>query len=267
MTFGSAVARLTLSLCVDPDNRLVADALEAEWNERLRQLDTLQQERDRQREADHTLLAEDARQRIMTLAKDFPRVWNDPRTVPIERKRMVALLLEDVTLKNQEEISVDVRFRGGKTHSFTVPRPLPMSRIRKTPPEVVDALDQLLDTCNDRGAAEQLNGLGHRNWKGAPFTAKKVALVRRTYGLKSRLERLRARGFLTGAELGERLGVSITTVHTWGRAGLLQRELYGNRRRCLYAPHSSTIVVRGSGGRNSRPATLIAAPTSAQEIV
>ena len=254
-------------LKVDPDNRLVADTLEAEWNERLRQLDALQQAHDRQREADRNLLAEGARQQIMRLAKDFPRVWHDPRTVPLERKRMIALLLEDVTLLNQDEVSVHVRFRGGKTHSFTLPRPLPMSRVRKTPPEVVVALERLLDTNNDRQAAERLNELGHRNWKGEPFTTKKVALVRQTYELKSRLDRLRARGFLTGAELGERLGVSVTTVHTWGRAGLLQRELYGNRTRCLYAPHPSTAIVRGYGGHMPTPPTLIAALTSVQEIV
>jgi len=194
-------------------------------------------------------------------------VWNDPRTVPLERKRLIALLLEDVTLLNQDDVTVHVRFRGGKSHSFTVPRPLPMSRIRKTRPEVVAALDELLETCNDRRAAERLNELGHRNWKGAPFTVKKVALVRQSYGLRSRFERLRARGFLTGAELAERFGVSITTVHTWGRAGLLQRELYGNRKRCLYAPHPQTTVARGSGGRYPKSPKLIAAPTTEQETV
>ena len=34
-------------LKVDPDNRLVADALEADWNDRLRQLDALQREHER----------------------------------------------------------------------------------------------------------------------------------------------------------------------------------------------------------------------------
>ena len=93
-------------LKIDPDNRLVADSLEADWNDRLRRLDTLQQEHEQQRKSDQQLLAEDARERIMMLAEDFPRVWQDPRTAPIERKRMVALLVEDVTLTKQEEITV-----------------------------------------------------------------------------------------------------------------------------------------------------------------
>ncbi len=43
-------------LKVDPDNRLVADTLEADWNEQLRNLDALQQEHERQRKADEGLL-------------------------------------------------------------------------------------------------------------------------------------------------------------------------------------------------------------------
>ena len=232
-------------LKVDPDNRLVADALEADWNERLRRLDDLQQSHQRQREVDQHLLADDARERIMRLTKNFPRVWEDPRTAPIERKRMVALLIEDVTLTKGQEIAVHVRFRGGKTDSFTLPRPLPMSRIRKTTDEVVKILDQLLETSTDREAAVRLNELGHRNWRGQTFTAKKVSLVRRTYGIKSRYERLRARGLLTAEELASQLSVSITTIHQWGRQGILQRELYGNAKRCLYAPLSDIGSYQG----------------------
>ncbi len=254
-------------LKVDPDNRLVADALEADWNERLRRLDTLQQEHEQQREADRHLLANDARERIMSLAKDFSRVWKDPRTAPIERKRMVALLIEDVTIIKTEEIAVHVRFRGGRVHSFTLPLPLPMARIRKTPDEVVRILDQLLETCTDREAAVRLNELGHRNWQGQTFNEKKVSLVRRTYGLTSRYEHLRARGLLRAEELAEQLNVSSTTIHTWGRKGILQRKLYGNAKRCLYALPSGRVPIKGQGGRRPKPPTLINAQSSAQETV
>jgi hypothetical protein len=56
---------------------------------------------------------------------------------------------------------------------------------------VVRAVDELLETCTDRQVAARLNELGHRNWKGQAFTLKKVELIRRTYRLKSRFERLR----------------------------------------------------------------------------
>jgi DNA invertase Pin-like site-specific DNA recombinase len=252
---------------VDPDNRLVADTLEADWNAHLRRLDVLQQELDRQRTADKNLLSHEARARICALSADFPRVWNDPRTPSLERKRMVALLIEDVTLIKAEHIAVHVRFRGGQTTSLAVNRPKPIALVRKTLPEVICALDHLLDTCTDREAATRLNALGHRNWKGQPFTAKRVRNVRVTYGLKSRFTRLRSQGFLTAAELARELRVSETQIHILGRAGILRRQHYGNGRRSLYE-RPNGVLVNGCGGRyRPRRPVLIPAPSSTQEAV
>lgn len=255
-------------LHVDPANRLVADTLEANWNDTLRALDTLHAEHERLEKTDQQLLGDEAAaERIRALAEDFPRMWNDPHTAAQERKRMVALLIEDVTLVKANEVQVHLRFRGGRTQTLSVALPLPIARVRKTRDAVVAALDRLLDTCTDGEAAAELNALGHRNWQGQSFTAKKVALVHSTYGLKSRYERLRARGLLTGPELARRLGVSSTTIHTLGRQGLLRRQLYGRPARCLYEPLDGIIRIKGRGGRRARPATVIAAPPSAQEIV
>jgi len=255
-------------LKVDPDNRLVADTLEADWNEHLRRLDALQQEHERQRKADQGLLSDEARARILALSADFPRVWNDPRTTPLERKRMVALLIEDVTLVREEKIAVHVRFRGGQTTSLEVQRPKPIALVRKTLPDVIRELDQLLDTCSDREAAARLNALGHRNWKGEPFTAKRARYVRVVYGLKSGFDRLRARGFLTAEEMARQIGVCVSQIHILGRAGVLPRRKYGSEQRSLYEPLNGAVLVKGCGGRyRPRRPTLIPAPSSTQEAL
>jgi hypothetical protein len=84
---------------VDPDNRLVADALEADWNNSLRALETAREEYERRREADRIELDEASQKKVRELANDFPRLWRDPRTCDRDRKRMVRLLLEDATLR------------------------------------------------------------------------------------------------------------------------------------------------------------------------
>ncbi|MGH8111839.1 MAG: recombinase family protein [Rhodanobacteraceae bacterium] len=253
-------------LKVDPDNRLVADALEADWNTRLRRVDTLQRQHEQQRDADQKLLGDEARARIRALAADFPRVWNDPRTEPAERKRMVALLIEDVTLLQDDQATLHVRFRGGRTVSLTVARPTPISRVRKTRPEVVAKLTQLLETCSDGEASAKLNALGYCNWKGEAFTAKRTRYLRRTYGVASRYQRLRARGFLTGPELAQQLGICISQLHALGRRGVLPRQPYGNDKRCLYVPIGDAKLVKGAGGRyRPRQPQLIPAPPSTQE--
>src|SRR5487761_2489000 len=100
-------------LRVDPENRLVADVLEAEWNARLRELAQVQEEATRQQEAERRRLSALERQAIAELVDDFPRVWRDARTSARERKRMVRLLLEDVTLRHDEQVmTAQVRFKG-----------------------------------------------------------------------------------------------------------------------------------------------------------
>src|SRR6266511_1711940 len=84
-------------LAVDPDNRLVAASLEADWNQALRDHTRAQEDYERQAHAASTL-SHDQRAKILALASDFPALWNDPRTPQRERKRMVRLLLADVTL-------------------------------------------------------------------------------------------------------------------------------------------------------------------------
>lgn len=214
------------------------------------------------------LLSEAARERIRAVASDFARVWNDERVAPIERKRMVALLIEDVTLVKADRVSIHVRWRGGKTETIVIDKPVPIVRIRKTRPEVVQAVDGLLETCTDRQVAARLNELGYKNWKGQSFTFKKVSLLRRAYQLKSRFERLRERGMLTGDELARQLGVCTTSIHDWGRAGLLRRHLYGNNHRCLYEPLGEVALIKGVGGRyGSRPPQFIAAQSSARGAI
>ena len=250
---------------VDPDNRLVADALKADWNRCLRQLHDLQLAHERQQHEDQSQLDEPARKRIIELARDFPRVWSDERTNALERKRMLGLLIEDVTLVGGPSIDVHVRWRGGRTQSLTVTKPRPIALIRKTPDVVVNLIDQLLETSTDLQVAERLNALGHRNWRGDAFTPKKVAMVRSSYKLRCRFERLRLRGMLTGEEIARQLGVSTTTVHQLGRQGVLTRHLYGNEHRCLYEPPNGGQLIRGAGGRHGgRPAQFIPAQSSKQ---
>src|SRR3974377_2618474 len=97
---------------VDPTTRLVADTLETQWNEKLRLLAQAKEECQKQQQLDATQLSQEQRNKILALAGDFPRVWQDPNTPERERKRMARLLLEDVTLKREKDIRVQVGFKG-----------------------------------------------------------------------------------------------------------------------------------------------------------
>ena len=204
-------------LRVDPENRLVADVLEADWNARLRELAQVQEEVERQHEAEQRQLSALVEQTIKELVEDFPRVWKDPRTSDRDRKRMVRLLLEDVTLLQDEVMTAHVRFKGGATQTMT----LPLSPERRTAPQLIALIDELLDDHTDAEVAEQLNQRGWRTFKGKPFHARRVLSLRRAYQLKEYGARLRQRGLLTADEAAQAYGVCRETLMAWGRAGLL----------------------------------------------
>lgn len=48
---------------------------------------------------------------------------------------------------------------------MNVDKPRPIAAIRKTRPEVVRKIDELLETCSDREVAVHLNELGYTNWR------------------------------------------------------------------------------------------------------
>ena len=102
---------------VDPTNRLVAAPLEATWNERLQSLEDLRARVDRERAADRATFDEATTQRIRALAASFPAVWHHPATPDRERKRMMALLVTDVTLTKRTR-----RSRWGSAFAAGPPR-------------------------------------------------------------------------------------------------------------------------------------------------
>lgn len=202
---------------VDPDNRLVADTLEAQWNEKLRVLRDAEEEYKRRQEEEHLVMDKEKRERVASLARDFPRLWRDPTVPHRERKRMVALIIEDVTLVKGEDVRVDVRFKGGATRGLTVPRTLASWEAWRTPPGAVVEIDRLLDDNTQGEVAAILNERGFASGQGRSFDGRRVGKIQRAYGLKTRRARLREAGWLSIKELAERLGICQSAVR-WRRA-------------------------------------------------
>jgi DNA invertase Pin-like site-specific DNA recombinase len=222
---------------VDPNHRLVADGLEADWNAKLRALQDAQERCDREHAADRAPLTEEQRTRVRALAVDFPRLWRDPKIPARERKRLIRLLIEDVTITRADTITAHVRFRGGSTRTLTLPSPLRVWELTKTSAAIMGEVDRLLETHTPGCIATILNDNGHRSGNGKLFTRQMVVdLVKDHEALKSRYQRLRARGFLTQEEMAERLGITPPTVRTWARHGLLRAHPYTDRQQCLYEP-------------------------------
>jgi DNA invertase Pin-like site-specific DNA recombinase len=223
-------------LAVDPGNRLVADTLEADWNDALRTLQAAHDEYDRASAAAKAALSDEQKQRIGALAADFPALWANPATPQRERKRIVRLLLDDVTLVKTDQIHLHVRFRGGTTRSLQIPIPPPAPEARATNPDTLALLDQLLDQHTDAETAAKLNAAGRHSGGGTPFTPTSVRRIRLNHQLPSHADRLRARGLLTLAQIAAQLGVYTGTIKHWHHAGLLRSEKANDKNERLYHP-------------------------------
>jgi DNA invertase Pin-like site-specific DNA recombinase len=235
-------------LAVDPDNRLVADALEADWNHALREIAAAKETYERAK-AEAAPVDRAVRDRLTTLAADVHSLWSDPATPMRERKRIARLLITDVTLTRTTEITAQVRLNGGQHHTLTIPIPLSGGKSWQTHPDTVALIDELLDHHTHRQAATILNERGLTSGKGQPFTELLVRDIRDSYGLVHRYDRLRGRGLLTFAEYADAIGVSENTVKIWRRTGLIEGIAYNDKNCYLFHPpgpdHPAPEVAQG----------------------
>jgi hypothetical protein len=228
---------------VDPNNRLVADTLEAIWNDKLRQLEQARQEYEKQRQNAQRKISQEQKAQILALAEDFPRLWRDPATSDRDRKRMARLILEDVTLKrDQTLITVQVRFKGGATKVLSLPMPPTVGQLRKTKAEIVGEIDRLLERCTDSEIAAELNKKGWRSSANQPFSRWIIYQLRTGHKLVSRGERLRAKGFLNAREIAALVGTEPLLVDYWRQEGLLEGIRLNDKNEYLYQPPDANAI-------------------------
>ena len=238
---------------VDPSRRLVADSLEANWNEKLRDLESAREEYKQRRAKDEAKLSDTQRKRILALTHDFPALWKDPATSHQERKRMVALLLEDVTLTRRDaKVMIHVRYRGGRNQTIDVPAPVKSCDRWRTDPGTVAMIDSLLDEHPVIEIITILNERGLMTGKGKPFTESSVRWVILTAQLKTFRQRLVAKGMLTPTEAAEQLGISRSAVVARLYDGRLKGRKDHKRGGWLLFPLEQQATDEGCGGRNTR---------------
>ena len=232
---------------VDPANRLAAAHLEAEWNTRLAALEQAIEGRERNSKSHDTMASAEQEQRLLELANDFGTVRRGSATGNADRKRLLALLIEDATLTREgKRARVGLRLRGGRVVTLGpvgLPKPRATVVRRHASDAALRELDHLLrEGSDDARAAEQLNRRDHRNSRGDSFTQSSVHALRGRLrwpsGLEHQRERLRKRGYLGVAELADKLGIGPATLRARARRGshgiVVCRFKVGKRSFCMY---------------------------------
>ena len=227
---------------VDPDNRLVADQLEADWNNKLRALRGAQDEYEKQKEADQKSLSAEQHQKILALAADFPKVWNDPNLPDRERKRIARLLLEDVTLRKADKVVVQIRFKGGALRTLELPLPQPYCVLFRTRPEIIEEIDSLLGSHSYEAIAQLLNQRGLRSSEGRAFNVSIIGRICTDSGLKSRRQRLLEAGLLTRKQMARNLKVSVLKITPWRQKGWIAGHHSNYKTEYLYETPTAELI-------------------------
>jgi DNA invertase Pin-like site-specific DNA recombinase/uncharacterized protein YndB with AHSA1/START domain len=210
---------------VDPANRLVAAALEQRWNEALSRLAELQQQfaafqREQARTASPQQQAE-----LQSLAEDFPRLWQAPTTPAKDKKRMLRLLLKDITVVAPAEspsVALQIRWQGGACEEVRVDRPRRPADRWRYPEAVVGKVRELAARYSDAEVAVALNQAGWTAAKGAPFTASKVQWIRYRHGIPAASTAPPGAEERSVGQVAEQFAVSRGVVYYWIERGILE---------------------------------------------
>jgi DNA invertase Pin-like site-specific DNA recombinase len=207
---------------VDPANRLIAATLEQRWDSAMQHLRDLEAELAAfERQSKRAVTAEQ-KQLILRLAGDFPRLWAAASTTSRDRKRLLRLLIRDITVAKdpncRKTIRMHVRWQGGATETLDVSLPLNRVEAVRYPEAFVARVRELAANHDDDSIVTLLRDEGCRSSTGRSLTAAMIKWVR----YKHRIPGLQPREHtLSVQQVCQRYGVSLGVVYYWIDRGIL----------------------------------------------
>ena len=214
---------------VDPENRLVARGLEAEWENSLRQLEAARAELTRREQQRPRALRAEERAAIRSLGSDLKSVWSAPTTSDRDRKELLRALLEEVIIalqRHEFRAQLTMRWRGGAITQLDLPIPRFQPMGPRTDEDTISLLRRLATLYPDEVIAGILNRQGRKTATGERFTANQVGSLRRY----RKIPRFQPPAEPAPGELAtirkaaQMLGLNTSTIHRWLADGFIAGE-------------------------------------------
>src|SRR6266852_4781789 len=208
---------------VDPSQRLVAGTLERRWNDALLQLEDLKKQAAEFLHQEARVATPEQKAKVLALASDLPRVWHAHTTQAKDRKRMLRLLIKDITVEkalNPKQLLAHIRWQGGACTDICVQLPPNIADRVRYAAAVVDRVWHLAQSLPDGDIADCLNQEGQVSAVGKPFTGSMIQWIRYRYQIpRATLVRPEE---LTVQQVAERFRVSPNVVYYWVDRGVIQ---------------------------------------------
>jgi DNA invertase Pin-like site-specific DNA recombinase len=199
---------------VDPANRLVAAELERRWNQALTTETQLEAELVILHQGREHTLTNTQKHELLSFARDLPGLWDDPRSLPEHKKRLLRIALKEIVATcERETIRLVLHWQGGD-HTQVEFEKIRTGRHRYVTDEgLVEIVRVLARIEPDERIASILNRNERRTAHGQNWTAKSVCSLRNNHAIQVYREGERqARGEMSVSEGAAALGVTPTTV-------------------------------------------------------
>ncbi len=207
---------------VDPSNRLVALSLEKSWNAALAKADETQKQYSEYQQGNEFSELVSRKEEVLALGSSFPKLWQSPTTQAKDRKRILRLLIKDITIKKlrvERKVQLQIRWQGGSLETIFVSIPMKVTEKWKPSPELIEDVRYLGKNLSNKEIAEHFNQEGKKTNKGNNYTPSIISWIRYRYGIPS--PELKSQGELSVKEVASRFNVSNLVVYYWLKRGVI----------------------------------------------
>ena len=214
---------------VDPENRLVARGLEAEWEHALRGQADAEAELARRQAARPATLTEAEKAAILELGDDLHAIWSAPATTDRDRKQLLHALLDDVVITADaasRTARLVLHWKGGLISQVDAALPKPRPPYR-TSEDTVSLIGRLAAHYDDSMIAKVLNQQQRRTATGMSFTPVNVATIRKRHGIPACQDRDDPDPdgeVMSVHQAAAELGITASTLYRWLNDGFVPGE-------------------------------------------
>jgi DNA invertase Pin-like site-specific DNA recombinase len=208
---------------VDPSQRLVASTLERRWNDALLSVEDLKKQYADFEQQKARVATPEQKAKVLALAQDLPRLWHAPTTQARDRKRMLRLLIKDITVEKEHgarHAILHIRWQGGACGDVRVDLPLPRAEAIRNPEPIIARVRDLARTLTDQQIVAQLNQRGELSATGRLHTMHTIKWIRWKYRISA--PALKRPEEVTVQELADRLRVLPGVVYYWAKRGVIE---------------------------------------------